>query len=325
MQDNSRRPRVAKRDDNTSAVRETYNNTGGATTLLDLLQLKSGRSKSAAKRLIASGRVSVQGRTTVLPLTALTGGECVTVHQIAPPKPFTHDLIFKVWENDDFLIVRKEAGIATVNTSHNNREHTALWLLSQHYKITNPEAKLFMVSRLDKETAGFVVFAKSIEAKEQLTKEWHKIVQEQRFVAVVSGAVAAPEGELIARSSLSGDSKTLNPLRKQRMQRVMTAQYKVLKSGEYGGMHVIEVKVGGTRIFSIRKLLGDNGLVIAGDGRYRSEFKLKNKIVLEQFALVIKLPDTGRVMTFERPFPTHFFGYLKEDQPLPLSRNQQTK
>lgn len=106
-----------------------------------------------------------------------------------------------------YVVIYKEAGIPTVNTAHRDRRATALYLLSQHYKKTNPQAKLFMVSRLDRSTAGFVVFAKSAEAKELLVRQWGKLLTEQRFAACIEGAVPAPSIPIRERYQSGGQAR----------------------------------------------------------------------------------------------------------------------
>lgn len=303
------------RHENPSPIKETYVAKAEGVILIDEIQTKSGRTRTAAKRLISSRRVSVNGKIVTMPTLPLSAGSLVTVHSVAPPKEFTHQLIAKVWENDDCVLVRKEAGISTVNTAHKDREMTVIWVLSQHYKQSNPDAKLFMINRLDKETAGFVLFAKSVEAKEALVKQWSRLVSQQKFVAVVTGQVEANKMTLVAQSKGPKEKEGSAALQ-ARIRKVMQGEVNVLKSSDNREMHVVEIILGGERIFSLRKLLGDNGLIILGDGRYRSEFVLKGKIALEQVSLQLTLPGGRRQMTFERTFPTHFFTYLKKDKSL---------
>lgn len=270
--------------------------------LLDFIMVKSSRNRTAAKQIIASGRVSVQDKPTTKATEVIRVGQVVTVHKGTPPAPFTHDKIEIVWENGAYVVVYKKNGIPTVNTSHQNRQATVLYTLSQHYKKGEEGAKLFMVNRLDRNTAGFVIFAKTVEAKELLVKEFSRRVSHQLFIACVEGEIAEKEQVLSATSSDDDTKKS----------RIISAQIRVDKSSADGALHIVQADVSGARIFSLRKLFGDNGLSIMGDIRSKSQFKTHKSIALEQIALEMTIPGEGQPRRWERPFPTHYFTYLKE-------------
>lgn len=288
---------------NPTPVQERYR-AQGETPLLDFVMEKSNRNRTAAKQIIASGRISVQNRPTTRATDVVREGQVVTVHKGVPPAPFTHDKIEIVWENGEYVVVYKKNGIPTVNTSHQNRQQTVIYTLSQHYKKGEEGAKLFMVNRLDRNTAGFVIFAKTVEAKELLVKEFARRVKHQLFIACVEGEITEKEQVLSATSGEEEDKKS----------RIISAQVKVDKSSANGGMHIVQADVSGARIFSLRKLFGDNGLSIMGDIRSKSQFKTNKSIALEQIALEMIIPGEGQARRWERPFPTHYFTYLKEDK-----------
>lgn len=291
---------------NPTPVQETYR-AGEPMPLLELLMEKSDRNRTAAKKILSSGRVSVQGDPTTQATLEVTPGMLVTVHRGAPPLPFTHHQVEVAWENADYVIAYKKSGLPTVNTSHKSRTETALWILSQHYKKTDPTAKLFMINRLDRNTAGFVMFAKSIDAKEAMVNQWSRLVRSQVFVACVEGTLEEKEQVLSATSAEDKHGKT----------RLISAQVKVDKSSSLGGMHVVQADVSGARIFSLRKLFGDNNLSIVGDIRSRSSFVTDKKIALEQIAIELVLPGKdGKKVSLKRPYPTHYFTLLKEDKGL---------
>ena len=292
--------------ENITPVKESYK-VRDLTSLLPFLQNISGRSRSATKQVISSGRVCVDGRSTTLATQPLESGSLVTVHQSPMPKPLRHPKIKVIWEDDSYVVVEKSAGIYSVNTTHKDRENTVIWILSNHYKTVDPSAKLFMVNRLDSESAGFVVFAKSIKAKEALIEGWNRHLISQRFVLVVSGLMEEKEFEVTSEST---PPEGVNP--KRYVPKVTRATLRRLKSNREGDMHVVEVNVPNARIFSLRKLMNDNGFRILGDGRHQSVFVLKGRIALEQIELTIRFPNhSGRPKSFSRPFPTHFFNYLR--------------
>lgn len=287
-----------------SRIQETYRVELPNQTLLEVLQEKSGRSRSAAKKLLASVRVAVDGAFTTRAEMVLKPESVITIHVSAPAKPFSHPLLELIWENSDYVVLYKSMGIPTVNTSHKDRRATALFVLSQHYKKDNPQAKLFMVNRLDRNTAGFVIFAKSIESKDLLVAQWSRLVRSQTFATCV-------EGEVYDRTfTIESSSEP----QKGKRQFITTAEVKLLKSSARGGMHVIEVDVKHARIFSLRKVLGDNGFGIYGDVRSGSSFMTDGKIALQQIRFELVLPETGQRLNFERPFPSHFYTLLKEDR-----------
>lgn len=294
---------------NPSGVQETYKASARG-TLLSCLQEKSERSRTSAKQLISSGRVCVDRVVVSLPTAEVGVGALVTVHRSAPPRPFSHPLIDKVWENEDYLVVYKDAGIATVNTAHKDREDTALWLLSKNLKLSDPQGKLFMVNRLDKSTSGYIIFAKNVDAKDQMNKQWSRQVSRQTFAACVEGEINGCDFRLSAKPP---KNKEKDEDRGRRLREV-EAQVAVKKSSAHGGLHVVEIEVHGERIFSLRKIFADNKLSIFGDVRSHSNYVMKDRIALQQIRLELTLPQNGRHLSFERAFPSHFYSFLRGDK-----------
>lgn len=287
---------------NPTPVQEQYK-ASKTQLLLEMLMEKSSRNRTAAKQVISSGRVSVAGTPTTKATDTVQEGQLVTVHRGVPPAPFSHAKLEIVWENGEYVVIYKKNGLPTVNTSHQNRQETAMYILSQHYKKGEEGAKLFMVNRLDRNTAGYVIFAKTIDAKELLVKEFSRRVKHQTFIACVEGEIKEKVQVLTATS----DDEAKHS-------RVISAEVRVDKSSAKGGMHIVQADVSGARIFSLRKLFGDNELSIMGDIRSKSQIKTDKQIALEQIALEIQLPGESKAKRWERPFPTHYFAFLREDK-----------
>lgn len=315
----SRRPQRKRLEGrvNTSPVREAYT-AGEPTTLLELVIAKSGRSRTAAKRLIASGRVSVAERPTTSATLEVPADTPVTVHSLAPVAPFTHPQISIEWEDDSYVVVYKKTGIATVNTAHKDPSSTVMHILSRHYKKSNPRAKLFMLTRLDKSSAGYVLFAKSIEAKERLAGAWGYAVQHQRFALIVEGQLPSTEPFELTAVSTPIDEERQQKLRARGRSvpksSTVRAEVQPLTSSAGGQLHLVEADIKGSRIFSLRKVFGDNRLRIFGDIRYHSHFYARDQIALAQTELEITLPHTGETIHLRRPIPSHFQQLLRQDK-----------
>lgn len=289
--------------ENPTPVRERYRALGGE-VVLALVQEKSGRTRTSAKQLFRSGRVSLDGKVLTKATEVLSPGAVVTVHSGAKPKDFAHPLLEKIWEDEDLLLVYKKAGIPTVNTSHKDRTQTAIWVLSQALKEQNgPGAMLFMLNRLDKNSEGFVLFAKNIPAKEAMVKQWGNLLKEQLFVLCLEGEMPAKEG-VLSHETKGKDGKVT---------KTVSANYRVLKTGPKGGMAIVELSVRGSRLYNLRTLIKENDLAIFGDVRSRSVFTTKEKIGLVQTKVAFVHPLTHEFLSFERKFPAHFFELLKSD------------
>lgn len=293
-----------KLNTNPTPVQERYRCQTSA-PLLEFLMEKSCRNRTSAKKIIASGRISINNVPTTRATDEVPTDAVVTIHTGIPPQPLNHPKLEVLWEDKDYVILYKKSGLPTVNTAHKSRQETALSIMSQHYKKGEEGAKVFMVNRLDKSTAGFICFAKNIKAKERIVKEWHQRVKHQIFVACVEGELTRETEELTATSAQDEESTTA---------RTITAKIKIDKSSAHGGMHIVQADVLRARIFSLRKLFGDNRLSIFGDVRSRSAFQTDKMIGLEQIVLEIQLPNEAKTRRFERPYPTHYFSWLKEDK-----------
>ena len=98
-----------------------------------------------------------------------------------------------VYEDEYIIVIDKGYGLLSMSTER-IKTGTAYSILSDYVKSQNPENKLFIVHRLDRDTSGLMMFAKSKGIQEQLQHNWHNIVLERKYVAVVEGVMEQPEG-----------------------------------------------------------------------------------------------------------------------------------
>ena len=110
-----------------------------------------------------------------------------------PPKRHQPKGLTVLYEDRDIVVVDKVCGLLTVSTAK-VRENTAYYLLSDYVRKGNQKSKkrVFIVHRLDRETSGVIVFAKTENAKHFLQEEWHGF--EKKYYAVVHGTMKEPKG-----------------------------------------------------------------------------------------------------------------------------------
>src|SRR5699024_4635402 len=158
-----------------------------------------------------------------------------------------------LYEDDDLVAVDKEAGLLTI-ASDKEKQATAYRQLSDYVKSGNPKARIFIVHRLDRDTSGVMLFAKSKQIQQRLQNSWKDSV-------LVEGSV---EKNGTVTSWLTED-KTLtmrSSSRPDKGQKAVT-RYKVLETGRELSLLQVNLETG--RKNQIRVHMQDLGHPIIGD------------------------------------------------------------
>ena len=100
-----------------------------------------------------------------------------------------------IYEDRDILVANKINGLLTVSTEK-EKQKTAYFLLNNYVKKGNPKSKnrIFIVHRLDRDTSGVIVFAKTEKAKRYLQDEWATFTK--IYAAVVHGKLEEKEASI---------------------------------------------------------------------------------------------------------------------------------
>jgi 23S rRNA pseudouridine1911/1915/1917 synthase len=272
-----------------------------------LRELFPGASGRAIKQWLERGRVRVDGRVVRRGDVAVTSGDRVELG--APPGPSFPRELRLVFEDEDILVVDKPPGLLTIATER-ERERTAYRLLAEYVGghagpregARRGGPRLFIVHRLDRETSGLLVFAKSADAKRRLQSQFEARTVERRYVALVEGAVADPQGRL--RSRLR-ESRTLRvrPTRDRSAGREAITDYRVLERGE--SVTRLELSLVTGRRAQIRAQLATAGHPIVGDHAYGARHDPLRRLCLHATRLGFTHPR-GHGVTFESPVPPAF-------------------
>lgn len=213
----------------------------------------------------------------------------------APPRVFPAPLGL-VHEDDDMLVVDKPAGLLTIATDR-ERERTAYRLVGDFVG-----RRVFVVHRLDRETSGLVVFAKSFAAKRKLQAQFEARTVERVYRALVEGTVREAEGTLSGR--LAEDrSLRVGPARRGREGREAITRYRVLERSR--ATTLLELSLVTGRRGQIRAQLAAAGHPIVGDRTYGSRLDPLRRVCLHATRLAFVHPRGGRV-AFESPMPRAF-------------------
>lgn len=275
--------------------------------LLSFLLEASSEGRNSLKSMLARGQISVNDQPVTVYNYPLQPGQTVTIsmEKISDRPPFVGLTILH--EDEDIIVIEKSAGLLSIASPQEN-ELTAYKQLMDHVRSSNPKGRVFVVHRLDRDTSGVMMFAKSERIQQNLQNAWHDIVKERSYVALVEGTVRKPEGTI---SSWLKESKTLkmysSPYPNDGQHAV--THYKLLQSGK--GFSLLEVHLETGRKNQIRVHMQDIGHPIAGDKKYGARTKELGRLGLHARILAFAHPVTGDVLRFETSIPKAFLRPFK--------------
>jgi 23S rRNA pseudouridine1911/1915/1917 synthase len=264
-----------------------------------------GYTRTKIKQLIRHGAIELNGEEVKDTEHLLFKGDRVSVSKSGKgPEALPSHGIRIVYEDNALIVVEKPAGLLTIASS-TEKTKTAYYQLNEYLRRKYPGtgARVFIVHRLDRETSGLIVFARSEEIKRLLQGRWKDV--EKRYYAVVEGTPAKREGEIISRLSESRTFMVYSDPHSADAKPART-KYSVLKHGtEYALLDII-LETG--RKNQIRVHLSDIGHPVAGDKKYGARTDPFRRLGLHSYLLSFKHPLTGTPMRFESRMPGGWSG-----------------
>jgi 23S rRNA pseudouridine1911/1915/1917 synthase len=284
------------REDTTLEVRES------AILMQFLLQQLKGKNRDNIKSLLRNRQVWVNGQIVSQFNHELLPGHQVMIKWEKTAEGLPGRDIRLVYEDGDIVVIDKQAGLLSIATG-TEKEATAYSLLSTYVKSQNPGNRIFVVHRLDRDTSGLMMFAKSSSVQSLLQRSWQISISERTYVALVKGRVEKPEGTI--RSYLY-ESKSLimhstaDPARGE----LAITHYRTLKAGkEYT---LLEVSLETGKKNQIRVHMKEIGHGIAGDRKYGTGDNPLGRLGLHASVLAFLHPVTGKPLRFTSKIPAAF-------------------
>ena len=171
------------------------------------------------------------------------------------------DILF---EDDHFLILNKPFGVASI-PSVNHSNTIANFIKGYYVKQEYENQQVHIVTRLDRDTSGLMLFAKHGYAHARLDKQLQKKSIEKRYFALVKGAgVIEPEGNIIA--PIARDEDSIITRRVAKGGKYAHTEYKVITS--YGDIHLVDIRLHTGRTHQIRVHFSHIGFPLLGDDLY---------------------------------------------------------
>jgi len=264
-----------------------------------LLGMPIDLSRKEAKDLLKFQSVMVRGKFRVRHDTLLVPGDIV---QIAARRP-TGDRSLErvglriVHIDDAIVVVEKPAGLLSMG-SPREKEKTAHRILNEHLKALAKSSRqqIFIVHRLDRETSGLMIFARSEAAQAILQRGWKDVTK--RYLAMVEGTPSPASGTL--RDNLV-ESKSLKVHRVAKGGDLAITHYRVMRT--FREKSLLEVTLEPGRKHQIRVQLAARGHPILGDRNYGATSDPAHRLALHSCELHFRHPVSGAATEFHSALP----------------------
>lgn len=266
-----------------------------------LFKVMPSKSRNAVKGILKRGQVVVNDKPTTQFDDVLKPGDLVQIRDRVASASVKLKGLKILHEDDDLIVIDKESGLLSMG-SKQERQMTAYRQLMEYVQSIHPNNRVFIVHRLDRDTSGVMIFARSKMIQQRLQKAWTEAVQERSYIALVEG-VMKKDGTI---TSWLTEDKTFmmhSSPKPNHGQKAIT-HYKVLKTNRKFSLLKVNLDTG--RKNQIRVHMQDLGHPIVGDKKYGSEVNSINRLGLHANAIKFKHPTSGKVMRFESEVPASF-------------------
>ena len=270
--------------------------------LLDwLIANLKGLSRNKVKDTLHGRGIKVSGKIVTQFDYPLTRGMKISVSKSKKNDTFKSRYVNLVYEDPYLVVIEKKPGILSMAAGH--KSLNVKTVLDDYFRQTKQRCTAHVVHRLDRDTSGLMVYAKDMQTEQTLEHEWHNIVYDRRYVAVVSGEMEEDEGTI---ANWLKDNKAY-----------VTYSSPVDNGGKYAVTHfhvldrttehsLVEYKLETGRKNQIRVHSADMNHPVCGDVKYGNGDDPIHRLCLHAYMLHFFHPVTRARMEFETPIPSQF-------------------
>lgn len=269
--------------------------------LLEYLINNVSESRSKLKATLQGRGIAVNGRMVTQFDYQLKAGDKIIISRHKKQNQFKSRYVKIVYEDRWLVVVEKNIGILSMTAGHSSLNVKSV--LDDYFLKSRQKCRAHVVHRLDRDTSGLMVYAKDIETEQILEHNWHQIVYDRRYVAVVSGEIEQDNGTI---ANWLKDNKAY-----------ITYSSPTDNGGKYAVTHfqvlnrttehsLVEYKLETGRKNQIRVHSADMGHPVCGDVKYGNGDDPLHRLCLHAYMLCFTHPVTGEPMEFSTPIPTAF-------------------
>lgn len=219
-----------------------------------------------------------------------------------PPKKYQPKGLAVIYEDSDIIVADKAAGLLTISTEKVKYD-TAFHRLNEYVRKGNSKSKnrAYIVHRLDKDTSGIILFAKTEKAKHYLQDNWQNF--SKKYYTVIHGSLKEDEGTMTSYLAENSAHKMYSVTDPEKGKLAETG-FKVLKKSKEFSLLEINLLTG--RKNQIRVQLADKGCPVLGDKKYGNSRTSNKKLNLHAYLIEITHPHSKENISFEAKVPAYF-------------------
>ena len=280
------------------------------TTLMEFLMKEMyGISRNKVKDILQGHGVQVNKKLVTQYDYPLLPGQVVHVSRHKRSTELNSKFVRIVYEDKDIIVINKSEGILSMESAPG--QYCVKTILNEYFKKRHFKCTAHVVHRLDRETSGLMIYAKSLESRKILEENWHDLVYDRRYVAVLCGEMEQEGGTVRSwlrdnKAFVTYSSPTDNG------GKLAITYYHRLRVKN--GLTLAEMKLETGRKNQIRVHMKDLGYPVAGDTKYGNGRNPLGRLALHAYRLNFFHPITGERMVFETPFPTPFLKFFDEKE-----------
>lgn len=271
-------------------------------TLLNFLLNNVKESRSKIKATLQGRGIKVNGKTVTQFDFPVAKGTKINVSKTKRNNDKLKSRYVKIVYEDQYLVViEKNIGILSMAAGHKSLNVKAV--LDDYFKKSRQRCTAHVVHRLDRDTSGLMIYAKDMETEQILEHNWHDIVFDRRYVAVLSGEMEEDEGTI---ENWLKDNKAY-----------VTYSSPVDNGGKYAITHfrtldrttehsLVEFKLETGRKNQIRVHSADMNHPVCGDVKYGNGDDPIHRLCLHAYMLCFYHPVTHQPMEFQTMIPAQF-------------------
>ena len=216
-----------------------------------------------------------------------------------PPAKYQPKGLTVIHEDKEIIVVEKPCGLLSIGTDR-DKSRTVHTILNEYVRKGSPHSRnrVYIVHRLDRETSGILILAKSEPAKFFLQEHWQET--DKRYLTVVSGTLTPKTGTIssyLTENSAFTVYSTPDPARGK----LSHTEYTVLK--ETRGFSLLEIHLLTGRKHQIRVHLSEKGHPVVGDKKYGKGNDVYGTLALHARSISFTHPVSGKRLSFETGIP----------------------